>query len=145
MKRRPNSRSHPARKVIRRTVAEFPAPTPQATPCRLWQGSVRNGYGRKWLHDEQRMQYMHRWVWEQLHGPLVAGMCVLHRCDNRLCYRYDHLFLGTKKDNTADMTAKGRDRGRFAHSDNPLDKQRSACVTAVVYSISGFSPWRLTA
>lgn len=27
-------------------------------------------------------------------------------------------------------------------SDFPLDKQKQACVTAVVYSISGFSPWR---
>jgi peptidoglycan hydrolase-like protein with peptidoglycan-binding domain len=28
------------------------------------------------------------------------------------------------------------------NSDVPLDKQRQACVTAVVYSISGLSPWR---
>jgi hypothetical protein len=27
-------------------------------------------------------------------------------------------------------------------SDNPLDKQRQTCVTAVVYQISGLSPWR---
>lgn len=27
-------------------------------------------------------------------------------------------------------------------SDVPLDKQRQACVTAVVYQISGYSPWR---
>lgn len=29
------------------------------------------------------------------------------------------------------------------NSDEPLDKQRQACVTAVVYSISGLSPWSL--
>lgn len=27
-------------------------------------------------------------------------------------------------------------------SDTPIDKQRQACVTAVVYQISGLSPWR---
>jgi hypothetical protein len=27
-------------------------------------------------------------------------------------------------------------------SDTPIDKQRAACVTAVVYQISGLSPWR---
>jgi hypothetical protein len=31
------------------------------------------------------------------------------------------------------------------NSDTPLDKQRQACVTAVVFSISGFSPWKATA
>lgn len=35
-------------------------------------------------------------------------MCVLHRCDNRACWRVSHLFLGTKKDNTIDMYSKGR-------------------------------------
>jgi hypothetical protein len=29
------------------------------------------------------------------------------------------------------------------NSDNPLEKQKSACVTAVVYSISGLRPWAL--
>ena len=28
------------------------------------------------------------------------------------------------------------------NSDDPLEKQKQACVTAVVYSISGLSPWR---
>lgn len=27
------------------------------------------------------------------------------------------------------------------NSDNPLEKQKQACVTAVVYSISGYAPW----
>ena len=29
------------------------------------------------------------------------------------------------------------------NSDDPLDKQRQACGTAVLYSISGYSPWSL--
>jgi hypothetical protein len=33
----------------------------------------------------------------------------LHRCDNRWCVELNHLFLGTPKDNTDDMRAKGRD------------------------------------
>lgn len=35
-------------------------------------------------------------------------MCVLHKCDNRLCVRPDHLFLGTLLDNNADMKSKDR-------------------------------------
>jgi hypothetical protein len=35
-------------------------------------------------------------------------MCVLHKCDRRACVNPDHLFTGTKKDNTLDMMRKGR-------------------------------------
>ena len=66
---------------------------------------THNGYGYR--TDRQRV---HRWVWEQIHGPIPVGMRVLHRCDQPLCFRLDHLFIGTDADNTADMMTKGRGR-----------------------------------
>jgi hypothetical protein len=76
------------------------------TPCREFQGPRQSkGYGIR------NKTLVHRWVWEQINGPIPAGMQVLHRCDNPPCFRYDHLFLGTPAENMDDKVAKGRARG----------------------------------
>ena len=49
-----------------------------------------------------------RVAWELFRGPIPEGLCVLHTCDVRHCVNPDHLFLGTKRDNSDDMIRKGR-------------------------------------
>ena len=72
--------------------------------CWEWRGlRDKHGYGRKGPYKTT-----HRLAWEWANGPVPAGMCVLHRCDNPPCCNPDHLFLGTQADNLADMVAKGR-------------------------------------
>lgn len=82
--------------------------------CWEWQGSVgkRFPHGRVSLGRGQN-EYAHRVAWVLTTGqPIPAGLFVCHHCDNPPCMRPDHLFLGTAKDNTHDMMAKGRNRPR---------------------------------
>ncbi len=74
--------------------------------CWLWQACCyTNGYGKFSLKGAP--QYAHRVSYAMEHvNP--KGLCVLHTCDNKLCVRPSHLFLGTQADNTADMMNKGR-------------------------------------
>jgi len=83
-----------------------------STPCREWPGARnRGGYGVKRDKLLKKPVLMHRWVVAQIHGwGAIEGKVVMHRCDNRRCYRYDHLRIGTHTDNARDMVAKGRDR-----------------------------------
>jgi hypothetical protein len=83
--------------------------------CWTWTGTRGpKGYGRAYVPDPRpgvggRPASAHRVAWQLANGPIPAGVCVLHRCDNPPCCRPDHLFLGTNDDNIADRHAKGRD------------------------------------
>ena len=72
--------------------------------CWNWTGAKFNhGYGQ---FMERKLA--HRVAWELANGPIPDGLCVLHRCDQPLCVRTDHLFLGTRADNNRDRSRKGR-------------------------------------
>lgn len=73
--------------------------------CWPWIAATdKDGYG------VYRRGRAHRVAWF-LHYGLLPNLCVLHKCDNPPCIRWDHLFSGTTADNNRDMAEKGK-RGR---------------------------------
>jgi hypothetical protein len=75
--------------------------------CWEWTGSLNPaGYGQISISNRPRLA--HRVSWEQIMGPIPAGMLVCHHCDNPRCVRPSHLFIGTFKDNAVDASRKGR-------------------------------------
>ena len=78
--------------------------------CWLWHGG-QNGIGYGVLKGaEGKFELAHRISYKLYVSCIPKGMLVLHKCDVRNCINPSHLFLGTSKDNTADMIRKGRAR-----------------------------------
>ena len=81
----------------------------KATKCWEWQGALNNiGYGMIRDTDINGMRTTHRVSYEIANGSIPKDLCVLHKCDNPKCINPDHLFAGTRLQNTADMISKDR-------------------------------------
>lgn len=67
--------------------------------CWPWAGSINidTGYGQ--CTSVNGMTAAHRWVYEQLVGPVPAGMHLDHLCRNRWCVRPGHLEPVSNKEN----------------------------------------------
>jgi hypothetical protein len=75
--------------------------------CKEW-GGYRNTQGYGIVSWKGRPKMAHRVIWEIFNGPIPTSLFVLHKCDNPSCANIDHLYIGTKKDNSEDCKNKGR-------------------------------------
>lgn len=92
------------------------------TPCWEWiLGTFESGYGIAWYKGKSysihRLSAFLFDVNKDIDNNIIPDFkfvlnsifCVLHRCDNRICFNPEHLFIGTRKDNALDMYRKGRE------------------------------------
>jgi hypothetical protein len=81
--------------------------------CWEWQGARnKKGYGMCSWYRPGHSRLVHRFVYEQINGPIPEGLRVLHTCDNPPCCNPMHLTLGTVAQNQQDMVERGRSKAR---------------------------------
>jgi hypothetical protein len=92
---------------MNRSVADrFWSKVEKGDGCWLWKGGTSRGYGE--FHLNRKTAKAYRVSWQLANGrDIPEEMDVLHRCNNRLCVRPDHLYLGTQKENMKDLFATG--------------------------------------
>ena len=72
--------------------------------CWNWAGARSgSGYGQFW--DGERNIPAH---WFLLESRPANGKEACHNCDNKLCVRPSHIFIGSRSDNMKDMVSKSR-------------------------------------
>lgn len=84
----------------------FWAKVKKTKSCWNWIGSVSRGRGQ--INIGGKIRFASRVSWTIHEGRIPRGKKVLHRCDNPLCVRPSHLFLGSHYENMMDMQRKGR-------------------------------------
>lgn len=96
--------------------------------CWIWKGTIgTDGYGS--LYDENsRQEKAHRISYRLNKGEIPKGLCVMHKCDNKLCVNPEHLSLGTRKENNLDRVKKGRTK-------DGMDLPRTKLSDTDIYSI----------
>lgn len=87
-------------------MAVFPdriSPEPNSG-CWIWDAAVAShGYG-----TYGKNKTAHRYSCELSHGTIPHGMMALHKCDNKLCVNPQHIYIGSKKDNSLDAYSRGQ-------------------------------------
>lgn len=94
------------------------------TPC-IEHTQAKPKYGTGYYNGKytslHRCKYVkhHNLGWDD-----VAGLEVMHKCDNPRCINIEHLSLGTRSDNTKDCHSKGRAANNLRNWDQKANRKR---------------------
>lgn len=72
----------------------------QESGCWDWVGTIQAlGYGHVKVVGQRRRIYSHRYIYEEMVGPVPAGLTLDHLCHNRRCVNPAHLEPVSQREN----------------------------------------------
>lgn len=108
--------------LVQDVATRFWAKVDKSGECWFWTAGVgTDGYAKFWYNGTST--HASRVAYELTFGPIPDGLQVCHHCDTPRCIRPEHLFLGTRLDNSRDMVAKQRSRTGERHHNAKLTEQ----------------------
>jgi hypothetical protein len=110
--------------------------------CRSGSGLADDGYGR-WTTDDDHTVAPHRWLWEQLHGPVPPDCICCTPAPRPAASDDNHLRVGTQAENQAQMGRRNRGAGpwKVGVADTRGPGNRARAIRAVL--IGGYDAERL--
>jgi hypothetical protein len=102
--------------------------------CWEWTGTL-NGKGYGQIRINGRYVKAHRYSWILHNGNSIDGLLVCHKCDNTMCVRPEHLFLGTQSDNMRDCVEKNRFDIRLGE-ENPVSRLKNVDIPKIRVMLS---------
>lgn len=87
--------------------ARFFAKVAKSDECWSWTGARRGAKSYGVLRIDGKLVNVHRLSWAIHHGEVPAGMCVCHRCNNKVCVNPSHLYLASAQQNVRDAWRDG--------------------------------------
>lgn len=97
-----------------------PSHVPNIGRCWVWMGSSTGSNNSNLRYGNfcvaHRMPRAHQVSWALANGRW-PDKWVLHRCDNSLCVRPEHLYLGDRAQNTLDRVKRDRSASRVKTAD----------------------------
>lgn len=111
-----------------------PVDTGYSTKCWIWTKTRwSNGYGR--ISGERT----HRIAYEIVYGDIKKGRSILHKCDNKLCCRPDHLYSGTHAQNMKDYVKRGAEAHSGELNKNSVLSKSEVLFVRWLYETMNFS------
>jgi hypothetical protein len=96
--------------------------------CMLVTSHYKSNTGHVQLRRDGKVQWLHRYVYEQEFGEIPEGMVVRHKCDNPSCMNIDHLELGTHVDNVNDRVKRRRSATGTSNGRSKLTEEQARFI-----------------